>query len=61
MRKILVQSNKYNGQYVAIKSANDNTIVGAGNTPEEALAGAKKREIQNPFLIYVPERGLVHI
>ena len=40
---------------------NDNTIVGAGNTPDEALAEAQKKGIQNPFLLYVPDKDLVHI
>lgn len=60
MEKILVNSDRYNGQYVAIKSAIDNTIVGSGNTPEEALNEAIKKGIKNPFLLYVPEEGLIH-
>lgn len=61
MEKVLVNSNKYNGQYVAMVSAQDNTIVGHGNTPEEALNKAKKKGIKSPFLLYVPDKDLVHI
>ncbi len=61
MEKILVNSNKYDGQYVAMVSAEDNTIVGSGNTPEEAINEARKKGIQNPFLLYVPDKNLVHI
>ena len=61
MEKVLVNSNKYNGQYVAMVSAEDNTIVGSGNTPEEAINEARKEGIQNPFLLYVPDKDLVHI
>lgn len=61
MDKILVNSNKYNGKYVAIKNAEDTTIVGSGNTPEEALDNAKENGTTNPFLLYVPEENLVHI
>ncbi|MFH1245680.1 MAG: DUF5678 domain-containing protein [Candidatus Omnitrophota bacterium] len=61
MEKVLVNSDKYNGQYVAIKSVTDNTIIGSGNTPEEALNAALKRGIKSPFLLYVPVEGLVHI
>ncbi len=43
MEKVLVNSDKYNGQYVAMKSIDDNTIVGAGKTPNEALEEAKKK------------------
>jgi len=61
MNKVLVNSNKYDGKYVALKSAEDNTIVGAGNTPEEALNEAKEKGISNPFILYVPDKDLVHI
>lgn len=61
MEKILVNSDKYYGQYVAMKSLNDNTIVGAGDTPEEALNEARKKGIQDPFLLYVPDKDVVHI
>lgn len=61
MEKVLVNSDKYNGQYVAIMSVDDNTIVGSGNTPDEALSNAHKKGIQNPFLIYVPDKDIVHI
>jgi hypothetical protein len=61
MDKIMVNSDKYNGQYVAIKSAEDNSIIGSGNTPEDALNQAKGNGFETPFLIYVPEENLVHI
>lgn len=61
MDKILVNSDKYNGEYVAIKNTEDNTIVGSGKSPQEALDEALKNGIKNPFLLYVPEEGLVHI
>jgi len=61
MEKILVNSNKYDGQYVAMVSAEDNTLVGAGNTPEEALNEARKKGIEKPFLLYIPDKDLVHI
>jgi hypothetical protein len=61
MEKVLVNSNKYDGQYVAIVSAEDNTVVGSGNTPEEALNQAKKKGIKAPFILYVPDKDVVHI
>jgi predicted RNase H-like HicB family nuclease len=50
MEKVLVNSDEYNGQYVAMVSAED-TIVGSGSTPEEALNEARKEGIQTPFLL----------
>ncbi len=61
MEKVLVNSDKYYGQYVAIKSAEDNTIVGAGDTPTKALEEARKKGIHDPFLLYVPDKDVVHI
>jgi hypothetical protein len=46
---------------VAIVSAEDNTVVGSGNTPEEALNQAKKKGIKAPFILYVPDKDVVHI
>ena len=59
--KILVNSDKYDGQYVALVGIDDNTIAGAGDTPEEALNEAKKSGVQKPFLLYIPDKGVVHI
>ena len=61
MERVLVNSNEYNGKYVALVSAEDNTILGSGNTPEEALDEALKKSVQTPFLLYVPDKDLVHI
>ncbi|OGW14740.1 MAG: hypothetical protein A2035_08650 [Nitrospirae bacterium GWA2_42_11] len=61
MEKILINTDKYNGKYVALVSMDDNTIVGSGNTPEEALNEAKKGGVQSPFLLYVPDKDIVHI
>ena len=61
MERVLVNSNEYNGKYVAMVSAEDNTILGSGNTPEKALDEARKKSVQAPFLLYVPDKDLVHI
>ncbi|MFH1561830.1 MAG: DUF5678 domain-containing protein [Nitrospirota bacterium] len=61
MERVLVNSDKYNGQYVAMVSAKDNTIVGSGITPEEALNEARKENVQSPILLYVPEKGVTYI
>ena len=61
MKKILINSSKYASQYVALKSATDTKIVGAGNTPQKALDEARTKGVKNPFLFYVPDKDLVHI
>lgn len=61
MKNILVNTNKYNGKYVALKSFKDNTIVGVGNSPEIALKEANKKGDKEPVIIYIAEKNLVHI
>lgn len=61
MEKILVNSTKYDGKYIAIISTDDPTLVGSGSTPLDALNEARKKGINNPFLLYVPDKDLVYI
>jgi hypothetical protein len=61
MEKVLITTEKYNGQYVAFISADDNTIVGAGILPEDALRQAKDKGVSNPYLFYVPAQNMVQI
>lgn len=61
MEKILVNTDEFNGRYVAVKSFDDNTIVGAGDNPETALKEAETKGFKDPVLIYVPEENIVHI
>ena len=57
----MFRSNKYDGKYVAVISAEDYTPVGVGDVPEDALNGARKKGVKNPFLLYVPDNASVHI
>ena len=61
MERVLVTTDKFNGRYVAMKSVDDNTIVGAGKDPEEALNEAEAQGFTDAVLLYVPERDVVHI
>jgi len=61
MEKILVSTDEFNGRYIAMKSFEDNTIVGVGDDPEKALKDAERKGVKNPVLLYVPEKDIVHI
>jgi hypothetical protein len=61
MAKVLVKSDQYNGQYVAMKSFEDNTIVGSGEDPETALKEAASKGFKDPVLVFIPEKEMVHI
>ena len=61
MEKILVTTDEFNGRYVAMKSFEDNAIVGVGDDPEKALKEAEAKGFKNPVLLYIPEKDLIHI
>jgi hypothetical protein len=61
MENTLVTSDEFNGKYVALKSFDDNTIVGSGDDPEKALQAAAAKGVKDPVLIYIPEENVVHI
>ena len=61
MENVLVNTEKYNGQYVALKDAEDHTVVGNGQTPDEALKKAKQNGYNEPYLLFVPENDSIHI
>ncbi|MDL1964052.1 MAG: DUF5678 domain-containing protein [Deltaproteobacteria bacterium] len=61
MEKVLVTTDEFNGRYVAMKSFDDNSIVGVGNDPEKALKDAETKGFKYPVLLYVPKEDVVHI
>ncbi|OHE61278.1 MAG: hypothetical protein A2Z47_11310 [Thermodesulfovibrio sp. RBG_19FT_COMBO_42_12] len=61
MEKVLVNSDEYNGRYVAMKSFEDHTVIGVGDDPETAIKDALSKGYPNPVLLYVPEKDVVHI
>ena len=61
MEKVLVNTDEYNGRYVAMKSFDDHTVVGVGDDPETAMKEAISKGYINPVLVYIPEKEVVHI
>ena len=59
--RLLPATTGFNGRYVAMKSFEDNTIVGVEDNPEKALKDAEMKGVKNPVLLYVPEKDTVHI
>ena len=52
---------KYSGQYVAVKSFSDREVISSGSQPVDVLNAAKEKGFKEPVLIYIPEKGLVHV
>ena len=61
MEQILVNTDEYNGRYVAMKSFDDHAIVGVGDDPESALKDASANGYESPVILYIPEKEVVHI
>lgn len=61
MNKPLVESIEYYGKYVALKSIDNNEIVGVGDTPQIAINEAAKKGFSNPLIVYIPEKDVDQI
>lgn len=61
MEIALVNTHEFDGRYVAMKSFDDRTIVGAGDDPEAAIKDARSKGHEDPVIVYVPEKDMVHI
>jgi hypothetical protein len=59
--QVLVRDEKYRGQYVALKSFDDNTVVGSGKTPLSALKKARASGVQDPVIVFVPPKGMARV
>lgn len=61
MENVLINTDKYNGLYVAMKSFDDHHVIGSGTDPSRALSDAEKKGFKDPVIIYIPEAGIIHI
>jgi len=59
--RVLVKDEKYCGRYVALRSFDDNTVVGSGKTPGRALKQARDAGEEHPVLLYVHPKDAVLI
>lgn len=57
----VLNNNKFNGKYVAMKDFSDHTVVGDGATPEEAYKKAAEKGFEKTVIIFVPIKGIVQI
>lgn len=63
MEPVLLFENPelYAGQYVALRSFSDRSVVTAAKTPQEVVAQAKEKGVPEPVLVFVPEKGMLNI
>jgi hypothetical protein len=61
VEKLIVTTNEYDGKYVALRSFEDYTVVGAGDDPQAALDDAKAKGFEDPVIVYIEPKDTVQI
>jgi hypothetical protein len=61
MENVMVDTDDYNGRYVALKSFEDHTVMGSGLDPATALNEAKAKGCDNPLIVYIDPPNTVNI
>ncbi len=57
----LVKEKKYSGQYVALKSFEDDTVISSGDHVNEVYEKAAKKGYKNPVIAHVPKKDVIQI
>ena len=57
----LRKEKKYSGQYVALKSFTDDTVISSGDRIHEVYKKAEEKGYKNPVIAHVPEKDMVLI
>ena len=58
---VLLQKEEYSGEYVALKSFQDNTVVAHGTIPKEVMREATSKGYSEAVLVFVPENNMAHV
>ncbi|MCL4322765.1 MAG: DUF5678 domain-containing protein [Deltaproteobacteria bacterium] len=61
MIQTLIKNNDFAGKYVAMKSFEDSTVVGYGESPKEASDKAKEKGYKEPVIAFLPSKDTVQI
>lgn len=57
---LLKDSEKYGGQFVAIRSFRNKKVVSFGADPAEVCAKAQKKCVKDPVIFYVPKKDMLY-
>ena len=61
MIQVLIKNNDLAGKYVALKSFEDSTVMGSGDSPKEAYDEAQREGYKEPVITYIPTKDMVQI
>ncbi|MDO9464523.1 MAG: DUF5678 domain-containing protein [bacterium] len=57
----LLKGKKYSGQYVALKSFEDATVISSGDRIQEVYEKAEKKGYKNPVIAHIPKKDVIQI
>jgi len=57
----LLKGKKYSGQYVALKSFEDATVISSGDRIQEVYKKAEKKGYKNPVIAHIPKKDVIQI
>jgi len=57
----LVADGQYEGQYVALKSFQDSTVVASGLEPADVLSVAESKGFFDPVVMFIPQSNMTHV
>lgn len=58
---LVKNGDKYIGQYVAVRSFSDRTVVSHGSNPSKVLNEAAKIGVKSAVLVFIPQNNMVHV
>lgn len=61
MIQALIDTSKFNGKFIAIKSYRDHTVIAEGKNPQETYEAAVQKGIADPVVTFIPASGMVQI
>ncbi|HUT55657.1 MAG TPA: hypothetical protein VM658_19865 [bacterium] len=61
MENVMVETDDYNGRYVALKSFEDHTVMGSGLDPAAAFDEARAKGCDDPIIVYIDDPNTVNI
>ncbi len=61
MIQTLIKNNDLAGKYVAMKSFEDATVIGSGDSPKEAYDEAQREGYKEPVITFIPVKDMVQI
>lgn len=59
--QLLIDSEKYQGKYVALRSYTDNTVVAFGDKPEKVIDAAVEAGTEQPVIVYIPKHDMTYV